>query len=169
MEGEKPMTAKEALVSALSKTNHTQESAAKLVGWNGQQISQRLQRNSMRADEFLGLLDAVGVDVTFTVRKTGEVLRDHTTGHGRRVKATADKVLYDTAASDALSNSFYEDGVNEYKNGEASELYVDKKGRYFMVEYHEEGKDKLWPVSASVAAAFVEKYGTIIEKGPKAE
>jgi transcriptional regulator len=164
------MTSKDALLSALNRTGHTQESAAKLVGWVGQQISQRLQRNSMRADEFLTLMDAIGVDVTFTVRATGEVLKDHKAGYGRRVKATVDKVLYDTAASNALANSFYENGVDEYdKNGEASELYVDKKGRYFMAEYHQDGDDKLRPVSASVAAAFVEKYGTDIEKGPKSE
>ena len=163
------MTSKDALMSALSRTGYTQESAAKLVGWVGQQISQRLQRNSMRADEFLNLMDAIGVDVTFTVRATGEVLKDHKSGHGRRVKATADKVLYDTAASDALANSFYEDGVNEFKDGEACELYVDKKGRYFMAEYHEDGKDRIRPVSASVAAAFIEKYGTTLEKGQKAE
>ena len=85
------MTAKDALVAALYRTGHTQESAARLIGWNGQQISQRLARNSMRADELLTLMDAIGVDVTFTVRKTGEVLREHTTGHGRRVHGTVDK------------------------------------------------------------------------------
>lgn len=163
------MTAKDALVAALYRTGHTQESAARLIGWNGQQISQRLARNSMRADELLTLMDAIGVDVTFTVRKTGEVLREHTTGHGRLVHGTVDKVFYDTGAADALSNSFYEDGVSEYKDGEACELYVDKKGRYFMAEYHEDGKDRIRSVSPSVAAAFIEKYGTKIEKGPKEE
>lgn len=163
------MTSKDALMSAISKTGHTQESAAKLIGWAGQQISQRLQRNSMRADEFLVLMDAIGVDVTFTIRETGEELRDHKPGHGRRIRMTADKVMYDTATSNAIANSFYEDGVNEYKDGEACELYVDKKGRYFMAEYHEGGKDKILPVTASVAAAFIEKYGVEIEKAPKTE
>ncbi len=163
------MTSKDALMSAMNRTGHTQESAAKLVGWAGQQISQRLRRNSMRADEFLALMDAIGVDVTFTVRKTGEVLKDHKPGHGRRLKMTVDKVMYDTAGSYAIANSFFEDGVNEYADGEACELYVDKKGRYFMAEYHEDGKDKIRPVTASVAAAFIEKYGTEIEKSPVSE
>ena len=121
----------------------------------------------MRADEFLNLMDAIGVDVTFTVRATGEVLKDHKPGQGRQVKGTADKVQYDTEAADALANSFFEDGVNEYRDGEACELYVDRKGRYFMAEYHEDGKDKIRPVSPSVAAAFIEKYGTDIEKEPR--
>ncbi len=163
------MTAKDVVVTALARTGHTQESGAKLIGWGGQQISQRLQRNSMRADEFLTLLDAIGVDVTFTVRKTGDVLRGQTSGHGRRVKGTSDKVLYDTGTSYAIANSFFEDGEHEYKDGEACELYVDKRGRYFMAEYREDGKDRVRSVSASVAAAFIEKYGTVIEKGPKSE
>lgn len=164
------MTARDALGAALYRTGHTQESAAKLVGWtSGQQISQRLARNSMRADEFLNIMDAVGIDVTFTIRKTGEILREHKAGHGRRVRGNSDKVFYDTESADALANNFYEDGLNEYKDGEACELYVDRKGRYFMAEYREDGKDRVRAVSSSVAIAFIEKYGTDIEKGPKAE
>ena len=39
-----------------------------------------------------------------------------------------------------------------------------------MAEYHTDtSKDRLRTVQSSVAAAFVEKYGTQIEKGPKKE
>ena len=44
---------------------------------------------------------------------------------------------------------------------------LDKRGRYFMAEYHEDGRDRIRVVSPSVAAAFIEKYGTDIEKGPE--
>jgi len=36
-----------------------------------------------------------------------------------------------------------------------------------MAEYHEDGRDRIRVVSPSVAAAFIEKYGTDIEKGPE--
>ena len=112
-----------------------------------------------------------GVDVTFTMRKTGEILKPHVSGHGRRLCGNCDKITFDTAAAEAISNSFYEDGVNEFNaDGEAAELYVDSEGRYFMAEYHTDtSKDRLRTVQSSVAAAFVEKYGTQIEKGPKKE
>ena len=38
-----------------------------------------------------------------------------------------DRVVYDTAESDALANNFYEDGENKFTDGEALELYIDKE------------------------------------------
>ena len=82
-----------------------------------------------------------------------------------------DRVTYDTAASNAISNNFYADGVNEYTDGKAMELYIDKEGRYFFAEYSnwEGGKDRISPVSAAEAAAFIEKYGTELDKKPKTD
>lgn len=156
------------LAAALRATRKTQAEAAAKVGWMPQQLSARLARNSMRADEFLNLLEGLGIEITLTVKETGEVVHTHLRGAGRRVKAMVDRVIYDTAASDALANNFYADGVNEYTDGKALELYVDKEGRYFFAEYTnwEGGKDRISPVSANDAAAFIEKYGTNIDKKP---
>ena len=164
------MTSKEALAVALKGTGKTQAEAAVKLGWVPQQLSARLSRNSLRADEFLALMDAIGVDVTLTVRETGEILKAHITGAGRRVRGMVNRIIYDTASADALSNNFYADGVNEYQDGRAMELYVDKDGRYFFAEYSNwEGvKDRVTPVTANDAAAFIERYGTDLHKEPKA-
>ena len=153
------MTSKEAIIAGLKAT-----------GWSAQQLSGRLIRNSMRADEFLDFMDAIGIDVTFTVRESGEALKTHIAGAGRRVRAMVDKVKYDTEAASALANNFYADGVNEYTDGKAMELYVDDEGRYFFAEYTNwEGvKDRITPVSARDAAVFIDKYGTDLHRGPKA-
>ena len=45
----------------------------------------------------------------------------------RFIKAMVDRVVYDTAESDALANNFYEDGENKFTDGEALELYIDKE------------------------------------------
>ena len=162
------MKANDMLAAAIRATRKTQAEAAARIGWMPQQLSARLVRNSMRADEFLNLLEGLGIEITLTVKETGEVVRTHIQGAGRRVKAMVDRVIYDTATSDALANNFYADGVNEYTDGKALELYVDKEGRYFFAEYTnwEGGKDRISPVSANDAAAFIEKYGTKIEKKP---
>ena len=47
------MTSKEVIAAALKATGHTQAEAAAKMGWVGQQLSARLMRNSMRADELL--------------------------------------------------------------------------------------------------------------------
>ena len=166
--GGEGMNAKDMLLAALRETKTTQAEAATKVGWMPQQLSQRIVRNSIRADDFLSLLEAIGIEVTLTVRDTGNPVRVYVKGAGRRVKAMVDRVTYDTAASNAISNNFYADGVNEYTDGKAMELYIDKEGRYFFAEYSnwEGGKDRISPVSAAEAAAFIEKYGTEIVKKP---
>ena len=164
------MTSKEVIAAALKATGHTQAEAAAKMGRVGQQLSARLMRNSMRADELLKFMDVLGIDVTFTVRETGEILKAHIAGAGRRVRGMVNKVIYDTESADALANNFYADGVNEYMDGKAMELYVDKEGRYFFAEYTswEGAKDRITPVSSNDAAAFIEKYGTDLHKGPAA-
>lgn len=162
------MTSREALSVALKGTGKTQAEAAVKMGWVPQQLSARLMRGSLRADEFLEIMDAIGVDVILKVRDTDEVLRTHVTGAGRRVRAMVNRVIYDTEAADALANNFYADGVNEYNDGKAMELYIDREGRYFFAEYTnwEGAKDRITPVVASDAAAFIERYGTELHKKP---
>lgn len=162
------MTSKEVLVAAYKATNTSQGENAKKMGWTEQKLSSKLVRNSLRADEFLMLLDTIGIDVEFKVRGTGQIVKARIAGAGRRVRCMVDKVIYDTAASDALANNFYADGVNEYSDGRAMELYVTQDGKYFFAEYSEwEGtKDRITPVTANAAAAFLEKYGTQIHKKP---
>lgn len=163
------MTSKEVLSAISKELNLSQAEIARRSGMTPVQLSARITRNSIRADEFLSMLDAVGVDVKMVVRESGRELKTNTSGAGRRVRGMVDKVIYDTAASDALANNFYADGVNEYSDGRASELYVDKEGRYFFAEYTswEGGKDRILPVPAAEAAAFIEKYGTELHKAPK--
>ena len=113
MDGGATMTSKEVLAAVLKATGKTQAEAATNVGWVPQQLSARLVRNSLRADELLALLEGLGVELSFTIKETGEKVRTHINGMGRRVKGMVDKVIYDTATSDALANNFYADGVNE--------------------------------------------------------
>ncbi|MBR3972922.1 MAG: helix-turn-helix transcriptional regulator [Oscillospiraceae bacterium] len=162
------MSSKEILKAACKATGTSQNDGAKKIGFTKQQLSSKIVRGTLRADEFLNFLDAVGIDVEFRVRETGKVIKIRVPGMGQRVRCMVDKVIYDTAASDALANNFYADGVNMFTDGKAMELYIDKEGRYFFAEYSDwEGvKDRITPVSAGVAAAFIEKYGHEIQKQP---
>lgn len=165
------MTSRELLAAALKESGKTQAEAAKSVNWVPQQLSSRLVRNSLRADEFLALLEGIGVELTLTVKDTGKTVKTHIAGAGQRVKAMVDRVIYDTAESDALANNFYEDGENKFTDGEALELYIDKEGRYFFAEYYEDEtkKSRITPVAAKVAAAFIREYGTDIHNKSKTE
>lgn len=170
-DGGETMTSKEVLAAALRDTGKTQAEAAAKIGWVPQQLSARLTRNSLRADELLDLLEALGIELTLTVRETGKVIRSHIQGAGRRVKGMVGRITYDTAASDALSNNFYADGESMYTDGKALELYIDREGRYFFAEYSSwDGvKDRITPVTPETAAEFIKKYGTELDKTPKTE
>lgn len=171
MNGGATMPANELIAAALKATNKSQAAAAASVGWVPQQLSGKLIRRSLRADEFLELLEAIGVEITLTVKETGKQIKEQRFGAGRRVKAMVDRVIYDTAASNALSNNFFADGVNQYTDGKARELYIDNEGRYFFAEYSawEGAKDRITPVSAEDAAVFIQTHGTELHKQPQNE
>ena len=78
-------------------------------------------------------------------------------------------IVYDTANADAISNNFYADGINEYNDGQAMELYVGNNGGYFFAQYSDfEGvKDRIIPVTDKDAATFIEKYGTDLHRKPE--
>lgn len=155
------MDVKDIVDEALKSVGIAQKDAAAKIGMTPSQLNVRLAKGTIRFGTFLELMDKIGVDVTFTNRATGKELKIPSAGIGRRVKAMVDRVIYDTAGSDAIANNFYADGKNEYSDGLAMELYIDREGRYFFACYSNlEGvKDRIIPVSASDAAEFIGRYG----------
>lgn len=155
------MNAKDALDTALQYTDATKKKAAELIGWTPSQLSVRISRGSLRADDFLNILDKLGIDVQYVDRKTGKPVRVPVRGHGRRVVRMVNLVTYDTAESDAITSNFYADGKNEYNDGMAMELYMDKEGRYFFAQYSSLGgvRDSIIPIGKEDAMTFMAKYG----------
>ena len=151
------MNTKEIFKAALRSTGLKEKDAVALVGLTPQKICARLAMGTLRSDKFLELMDAMGVDVTFTNRATGQVIRTPIKGAGQHVKAVVKGVTYDTAKSDALANNF-----DTGPDGEDSllELYVDCKGRYFFAKYSklDDGEDRIVPISPDDAAEFIDKY-----------
>lgn len=168
MKGCVSVTARDAITAALKAVGKTQAEAAQSIGLTPRQFSQRLVGGTLRADMFLELLDEIGVDIEFKARSSGNVISARVHGAGRRVKQMVDSVIYDTANADAISNNFYADGVNEYVDGQAMELYVGADGHYFFAQYtnFDGVKDRIMPVSQQDAATFIEKYGTDLHRKP---
>lgn len=154
------LTVKELVTAAFRSARVSQVEGTARINWVPQQLSSRLSRGSLRLSEFLELMDAIGIDVQLVNRKTGELVKAHIPGEGRRVSQVVDGVAYDTAKCDALANNFFADGENKYSDGVAMELYRDIDGRYFLAEYTSLAgvKDRIVPVTAEDAAAFIKKY-----------
>lgn len=154
------MKAVDSLAVALRATNTTQAEAAARVGWVPQQLSSRITRNSLKADEFLEILEAIGVEVVFVDKSTG--LAINLASPKRRVKKMVNRVIYNNVAATYVADNFYADGENEYgEDGYATELFVDKEGRYFFVDYHKDDpkQDEIRVTSKSAVDDFIEKYG----------
>ena len=80
------MKVKEVFNSVLPAIGKTQAEAAANIGWKPQQISQKMTRDSLRAAEFLQIMEANGVEVLFRIKETGETIPVRRDGHGRRLK-----------------------------------------------------------------------------------
>lgn len=153
----------EAIRNLITRKGYSQTEVAEMIGNTKQNLNNKITSGSLRTDDWVKILDAIGVDIVFVDRETGAVLSvtdsTYKKGYGPPAKGVFDGVKYDTQKADAIANTFFIDGENEYCNGRAEELYLDKNGRYFMVAYKEKGKPKITAVSPLIAAAFVEKYG----------
>lgn len=159
------MNANRLLRAALEAVGSDQSKASEKMGWTKNKLYGLIHRDTLRANDFLAIMDAIGVDVILKDRETGKTISERITGLGPRVKQMVDFVKYDTANADAMATSFYADGVNMYNDeGKATELYLDADGRYFFAEYTnwEGGKNRISPTTPEIAAAFIQKYGTEI-------
>ena len=161
------MIAKDYLEAVFDRLGITQKEAVERTGRSYNSINQKLRFGTFRVEDFVDFLDDLGVDMKLVLRSTGEEIKPYISGHGYPVRKMVDGVKYNTDKSYALSNTYYSDGENEYIDGKAIELYMDTNGGYFFAERHEDGSAKIIPVDASIAAPFIEKYGTDIEKKPK--
>lgn len=158
------MRAKEVLAAALKAKKLTQVQVAKIIGMPEQSLGQKVNvRESIKANEFFDLLDAIGIETVFIVKETGEVLMKDVKRR-ERVVGMSDGVAYDTKESTLVSSSFFADGKSEYgPDGKAQELYVDAEGRYFAAEYSSDVtfKPRVRSVPANMAEAFINQYGRI--------
>lgn len=163
------MRAKEIFAAALKAVGMSQAAVARKVGMPPQSVGQKINtRETITANEFFAILDAMGIGSYFYVKGTGEVLmRD--ASHGRRVSGFSDGVIYDTKDSTIVASSFFADGKEEYgPDGKAQELYRDRNGRYFVAEYTKDGsmRDRVRAVPDAMAEAFIQKFGIKDEKKP---
>lgn len=150
------MNAKEFLTAVLEHANSNWSGAASKLGWARQSMSRKINTGSLRADDFLALLDAMDVNITVSDRKTGEVIVMSNAPTQVSIKSVIDGVLYEVDKSAKIS----EDNTADEEFSK-HELYVDSKGRYFMVHYCADLKKSpiVTTVSDEAAVKFIVKHG----------
>lgn len=160
------MNVKDTLSALFKATGKTKKSVAEAMGWTPCQLSQRIGRETLRADSYIELLDKLGVAVKYVDKETGNEVHFQTQGNGRRVRRMVDRVIYDTAKSDALAGTFLAFESGTVPSGMKMELYRDTDGRYFFAQYSnvDGSKDVIIPTTESDAKAFIKKYGNYTSK-----
>jgi len=159
--GDNSKSMSEILKDALTAKNISQRKFAGMMGWTPQNFSQRLKKNTFTAEEWNRMMKMLGYEVKLVELESGVEFEARKKGHGRRIKQVINGVLYDTYKADALCSDFYQDGVNEYTDGMAFELYVDSFGRFFVARYveWENGTDNITTVGKEDAKILYKKYG----------
>ena len=151
----------EILKDALDAKGYSQREFAKKMGWTPQNFSQRLKKNSFTAEEWRSMAYKLGYEVRLVELESGIEFESRRKGHGRRVRQVVNGVLYYTHKADMLCGDFYRDGINEYIDGMAFELYVDCFGRFFVARYTdwENGSDSITTIGKEDAYKLYRKYG----------
>ena len=144
----------EILKDALDAKGYSQREFAKKMGWTPQNFS-------FTAEEWRNMAYKLGYEVRLVELESGIEFESRRKGHGRRVRQVVNGVLYDTHKADMLCGDFYRDGINEYIDGMAFELYVDCFGRFFVARYTdwENGSDSITTIGKEDAYKLYRKYG----------
>ena len=164
-----PISYTKVLEIAKRRRGKNQNDLAECLGMSSASISSKMNRGTIRVDEFFKMLEYLGCEIRVIDSETREDITE-LSGSGRSVRGWINSTFYDTDSCTALANDFYQDGVTKYKDGKGKELYVDSRGRYFFALYSngENDKDRLELVSPIEARAFIAKWGREIFKGTEA-
>ena len=72
------MNVKDTLSALFKATGKTKKSVAEAMGWTPCQLSQRIGRETLRADSYIELLDKLGVAVKYVDKETGNEIHFQT-------------------------------------------------------------------------------------------
>lgn len=122
-----------------------------------------------KASEFLEMLEMFGIDYKLYQPVGNFKIDKYIPGEGLRLRQYVKdhQKWCDTIVSNAISNTFYADGINRYdENGSASELYRDKDGDYFIANYFADhpNLDNIQIISEEEVAAYIAKNGVVKHK-----
>lgn len=139
---------------------------AKIINIIPQRYSDKMKRGTLRVDELIAIMESLGCYFKMYDKETNEEIPVWCVGDGEHVKRMVGKKYYDTLHASAISNTFYEDGINKYVDGCAYELYKDADGQYFIVKYYESSdmRHSIMLVSEEEAEKFVEEHGTKLHR-----
>ena len=153
------MNASEIIRTVIRCSGFDQSGCARKLGWSRQKMSNKLIKNTFTADEFLALLDILGMELQ--IKMKDDVAEPKVKKQVEpEIKLAESK--YDPAKASVVNTTFYLDGQNKYTNGKAEELSVmcdEETGElfFYITTYFEQKRKReiTRAVSRAEADAFI--------------
>ena len=141
------MTVAEIVKELIKTTDLQQAEVARLMGWTPQNLSNRLGRNTLYAEDFMKLLDVIGYKAVIVEKETEEEVKTRKRGIAPRLQMMVNGVKYDTYKADALCHT------EPIQDCMFHELYQNEEGEYFLAQVMlcEGGVDSITPVTEEAA------------------
>ena len=158
------LTASEIIRKAIAVNGFSLASFGRILGCTGQNVSLKLSRNSVSADEFISWLDMLGFDVAVFSRNNLVNIEDCSDMKGpvRHIVRMIDGKHFNNKTAQAVSNNFMPGDSIYDEFGKATELYKIEDGTYIFVEYNEDPKKDVVSIAPrSAAEAFIASYGKL--------
>lgn len=141
------MNVAETVKELIKKTDFQQAEVARLMDWTPQNLSNRLGRNTLYAEDFMKLLDVMGYKAIIVEKDSEEEVKTRKRGIAPRLQMMVNGVKYDTYKADAVCHRVIA------KDCMFHELYKTDDGNYFLAQVmlFEGGVDSITPVSEEAA------------------
>ena len=145
------MTVAETAKEIIKKSDLQQAQVARLMGWTPQNLSNRLGRNTLYAEDFMKLLDVLGYKALIVEKDSEEEVKTRKRGLAPRIQMMVNGVKYDTYKADALCHS------EPIQDCMFIELYKTDDGKYFLAQVmlFDGGVDSITPVRKEVAERMI--------------
>ena len=147
------MNVAEMCKSLISQSKIRQKDIAEKMNKTSQSLSNKFNRNTLSAEEFVKIIKLLGYEIAIKNPSTGEEIHTYQQGVGKRIQMTVNGVKYDTFKANAICHSNENDVI-------FSELYQDRDGRFFVAQYAnwKGGRCSISPIGEDDAKILIEKY-----------
>ena len=153
----------EILEQVMRARGESKTGLAQKMGWYIQQLSQRMVRGSVRADEFLKMLAVMNVKLRLIMKEDERPINP--IPPDRKLRLMDEGSFYFTSSSEMIAHNYCAYGKKAYEEGGyLTVLCRDRDGRYFFADYNKDPeKDRVRSADFETALDFVLKYGRAID------
>ena len=103
--GEMNMTTAQICKDLIERSTLQQKDIAERLGLTQQNVSNKIRRNRLYAEEFKKIIEMLGYEIKIVKTETKDEIKTRRKGVGKRLRMMVNGVKYDTFKSDAICHS----------------------------------------------------------------